>query len=337
MRFVGLLILGIIVFSVVSAFFQWIAENWLVVSLIAAIVPLYFLVRYIRMRRYFASPSFLEQKELIAAVVEEHNEISSYVDEIQASGRFSLGRSSTATKAHLASFENTSKFNYKRDKNVVDTASAHVHHCSLQVVRNASMEPIKYLIKYFDISATEEKLAEVEELGESISRLENAVANLRRREGEISEEIAPPKFILKHYLKKFQEQIGLSIPALSVPYPKYSFQYVSAGGNSSQVTDIRLDSETIDSVVETLAERIRFAKSAAGQRALMTAALREKIKIRDGYACKLCSVSVAQEPNLLLEIDHIKPVSKGGLSVEANLQALCWKCNRTKSNKDFSA
>jgi 5-methylcytosine-specific restriction endonuclease McrA len=35
-----------------------------------------------------------------------------------------------------------------------------------------------------------------------------------------------------------------------------------------------------------------------------------------------------------LEVDHIKPVSKGGLSIETNLQTLCWRCNRTKSNKE---
>ena len=44
-------------------------------------------------------------------------------------------------------------------------------------------------------------------------------------------------------------------------------------------------------------------------------------------------VMVDAEPNLLLEIDHIIPVSKGGLTEESNLQTLCWKCNRSKSDK----
>lgn len=39
------------------------------------------------------------------------------------------------------------------------------------------------------------------------------------------------------------------------------------------------------------------------------------------------------EPNLLLEIDHIIPVARGGETVEDNLQTLCWKCNRAKSDK----
>ncbi|MGW9550889.1 HNH endonuclease [Citricoccus zhacaiensis] len=46
-----------------------------------------------------------------------------------------------------------------------------------------------------------------------------------------------------------------------------------------------------------------------------------------------CSVSLTEEPHLLLELDEIMPVSKGGLSTPENLQTMCWKCNRTKSNK----
>ncbi len=43
----------------------------------------------------------------------------------------------------------------------------------------------------------------------------------------------------------------------------------------------------------------------------------------------LIDLSCATE-NLLLEIDHIIPVSKHGCTVENNLQTLCWKCNREK-------
>ncbi len=47
--------------------------------------------------------------------------------------------------------------------------------------------------------------------------------------------------------------------------------------------------------------------------------------------------STKAEPNLLLEVDHIVPISKGGLTIEDNLQTLCWKCNRSKGAKLFSA
>ena len=293
-------------------------------------------VRHVRMKRYFASDGFIAHKNEIESVIHEHNEIADYVNEIREDGKFSIGESTTGRSSDLASFNNTSKFGYKRDKNVADFGSKNVRNASLQVVRNASIEPIKYLIKYFEIEATEEKLAEVEALGESISRLENAIDNLEQREAGISETFAPPTFIIKHYIKEFKAQVGLSIPPLEVPYPKYVFQYLSAGGNSSQVTEVPLNTKTIDSLMEMLSSRIKFKKSAAGQRSLMTATFRTFIKERDGFTCKTCAISIAREPHLLLEVDHIIPVSKGGLSLEENLQTLCWKCNRTKSNKLIS-
>ena len=298
---------------------------------------LYRAIRNYRMKKYFASPEFQAQKAEVAAVVKEHNEITEYVEEIRNSGKFDIGQSSSGLNAHLANSLNTSRFNYKRDRNVADYGSRNVHNGGLQLVRNASADPIKYLMKYFDISATEEKLEDIELFGESISRLESAIGNLATREQSIARNINPPAFILKHYLNKFQEAIGLSISQVAIPYPKYVFQYVSAGGNSSQVTEIKMDSRTIDSLIETLSEKIKFKKSAAGQRSLMTAKFREYIKNRDNYTCRVCAVSLADEEHLLLEVDHIKPVSKGGLSVETNLQTLCWKCNRTKSNKEALA
>ena len=65
----------------------------------------------------------------------------------------------------------------------------------------------------------------------------------------------------------------------------------------------------------------------------MTSKLRQHIKERDHFTCKYCGASTEAEPHLLLEIDHIVPVSKGGLTTEENLQTLCWRCNRSKSNK----
>jgi hypothetical protein len=129
------------------------------------------------------------------------------------------------------------------------------------------------------------------------------------------------------------KEVGVHLTPIAVPYPEYRFEYVSAGGNSSQRTLVTLNTSTIDALIELLSAKIRFAKSAAGQRALMTAKLRGFIKERDNYTCQQCTASVAVEPNLLLEVDHIIPVSKGGLSEVGNLQTLCWRCNRTKSNK----
>lgn len=324
------------IFLIVLAvlFGVWLVTVFWPIVLIAAFgYGAYRLARYLLMRRYFASEEFLAKKEEIASVVAEHNEVKQYVSEIRNSGTFELGASSTGRQSHLAQTTNTSNHNYKRDRNVADFAAPNVHNCSLQVVRNAQADPLKYLIKYFDIKTTESGLAEVETLGESVSRLEEAIQNLQEREASITESLNPPRFIRRFYNAEFMKQVGVELSPITVPYPKYVFEYVSAGGNSGQKTEIKLDTPTIDALIATLSEKIKFAKSAAGQRALMTAKLRNFIKERDHHTCKYCSVSLEQQEHLLLEVDHIVPVSKGGLSVEENLQTLCWRCNRSKSNK----
>lgn len=222
---------------------------------------------------------------------------------------------------------------YRRDRSVANHQAPNVHNCSLQVVRNASADPLKYVMKYSDIEAEETKLAEVENLDEDIARLEDAITNLQQREASIAESFNPPSFIVKHYLDEFMKHVGVELSPISVPYPVYVFEYVSAGGNSSQRTTVLLNTRTIDALIETPSQKIRFKKSAAGQRALMTANLRSFIKRRDNHTCRYCSVSLAAEPHLLLEVDHIAPVSRAGLSTPDNLQTLCWRCNRTKANK----
>lgn len=67
------------------------------------------------------------------------------------------------------------------------------------------------------------------------------------------------------------------------------------------------------------------------QRKNMTKELKEKIKKRYNYTCQICGKYMPDEVGL--HIDHIVPVSKGGKSVESNLQVLCSKCNGRKSNK----
>lgn len=76
-----------------------------------------------------------------------------------------------------------------------------------------------------------------------------------------------------------------------------------------------------------------YAGHSKAQRSAMTNDLREAIKKRDNYTCCICGNSVFKEPNLLLEVDHIVPISKGGKTDASNLQTLRWRCNRAKSNK----
>lgn len=52
---------------------------------------------------------------------------------------------------------------------------------------------------------------------------------------------------------------------------------------------------------------------------------------RDNFRCKLCGRSA--QDGVTLEVDHIKPVSKGGKTELNNLWTLCRDCNRGKAAK----
>lgn len=59
--------------------------------------------------------------------------------------------------------------------------------------------------------------------------------------------------------------------------------------------------------------------------------IRYQVLMESGGRCALCGATKNERP---LDVDHIKPRSKGGMTVRENLQVLCSKCNRSKGNKD---
>jgi hypothetical protein len=58
--------------------------------------------------------------------------------------------------------------------------------------------------------------------------------------------------------------------------------------------------------------------------------LRLKIIARDGGACMICG---RKPPEVRLHVDHVRPLSKGGLTEERNLRTLCRDCNLGKSDR----
>lgn len=58
--------------------------------------------------------------------------------------------------------------------------------------------------------------------------------------------------------------------------------------------------------------------------------LRFEIFKRDSFTCQYCG---KKSPNVILEVDHIEPVSKGGKNDILNLVTSCFDCNRGKTDK----
>ena len=61
--------------------------------------------------------------------------------------------------------------------------------------------------------------------------------------------------------------------------------------------------------------------------------IRFEVFKRDSFTCQYCGQSA---PQVILEVDHIIPVSKGGDNALTNLIASCRDCNRGKSNIELS-
>lgn len=226
-----------------------------------------------------------------------------------------------------------SVYNIKRrewSKNIKNNLT---HYCSATVCTNASNQPFKYLCKYFSIKTNEATLSNFETILNNFAAAEQGKILLQNEKELILENIKNliPSLIYSFDKNKLVTKLGFeNVDMSDLYFPIYKFQYISAGGNSSSYCDIKLNVENLDKFVNYMNDLVNFKKSIKGQRALMTSSLREKIKVRDNFTCKKCDLSVNETKNLLLEIDHIIPLSKGGITSEDNLQTLCWKCNRSK-------
>lgn len=61
-------------------------------------------------------------------------------------------------------------------------------------------------------------------------------------------------------------------------------------------------------------------------------ALRGRIMARDGGLCVVCRARGRITP--ALEVDHIKPLARGGTDDYDNLQAICHDCHAEKTARD---
>ena len=61
--------------------------------------------------------------------------------------------------------------------------------------------------------------------------------------------------------------------------------------------------------------------------------VRMEVLKRDCFTCQYCG---QKAPDVLIEVDHIKPVALGGDNDIMNLVAACRACNAGKSDKPLS-
>jgi len=320
-------ILGII-FAGIVILIVAIVRIVVVIAIISIpIILTWFIYEYV----YYKSKKFLNIKNRINAFTNNCNELNNHIEQLKKT--YINIKSIDYGNANYLDY---SAYNYRRPELNKLSQSTNVYNCSRTVCSNARQQPFKYICKYFNIEVNEETLSNFESVLNDFSAVEEGKILLRNEKDRIINSISNEiPFLIRTFSKnKLEEKLGFNTIDFSELYfPKYSFIYVSPGGNSSMSCDVIFNIDNLNRFVNYLSTLIKFKKSVAGQRSLMTTALREKIKNRDNYKCQCCGLSVKQEPNLLLEIDHIIPIAKGGATTEDNLQTLCWRCNRSKGAK----
>ncbi|SDI16854.1 HNH endonuclease [Pseudomonas flavescens] len=277
---------------------------------------------------YFRNEQFLKLKSGIKDHATDCNNLNRHIEELKR------------TRLNINSYDyglgdryDTSRYNFKRNEWAKTKRGDRIHNCSASVCKAANDQPFKYLCKYFYIDVNEETLSHLENALNNYLTAYQGKVLLEQERDRLMQTLTDPLPSLFYKLNKSRlaKELGLEpVRLVDINFQTYKFQYVSPGGNSSYEVPITLDMENLERFIKYLGDRLRFKNSAKGQRALMTPQLREKIKTRDKNTCQRCGISVRDEPNLLIEIDHIIPISKRGTTTEDNLQALCWRCNRAK-------
>ncbi len=240
-------------------------------------------------------------------------------------------------KQKVASIENESDSlvnKYKKCLEVIsDLELNQTIDCSSAVVANINRDPMSYLVKYSNVDYSHKSLDYMKGLLVFYNSYAEFYDKLQKLNIRLFNKIP---VIFRPFIKldKIEEVIyDFDDNLYEIDYPYLKFSYVSSAGRSKRNSEIELNEEQLEAIIENIKDRIGKEGHTKHQRSRMTKELREAIKKRDGYTCQICGNSIEEEPNLLLEVDHIVPVSKGGKTEPDNLQTLCWKCNREKGGK----
>ena len=282
-----------------------------------------------RILDYYESPSFLKIKETCEVLMSSQREFNEYINEKVQSISQLFG-----TRVVRNETINDDEYNYIRPyKKTITPFTAEV---SATVFASAENNPLEYIVKYFypNKKSYPEQIQKLYRLVEELETLRDAKQIIENYKAEYQQYLGDvPDFIMENDEAGFYSRLGFATIDESVLTVEYKFSYTSGGGMAQRSFTVPMTEETIAELIKVLESKLTASAFAKEQRTLMTKKLREFIKTRDNFTCCNCGNSTNIEPNLLLEIDHIIPVAKGGRTVEDNLQTLCWKCNRAKSDK----
>ena len=282
-----------------------------------------------KIKKYYESKELQEIKETCNSLNLSRKEFNEYIEEKVQSISTLFG-----TRVIRNETLNEDTYNYVRAyKKSITPFTAEV---SSSVFASAENNPIDYIIKFFypNRDQYKEQIQKLKVLIEELETLKEAKVIIDNYKKDYDKYIqGVPKYVLDNDEDGFYNRLGLAIIDEAVLNVEYRFVYTSGGGMAQCSFTIPMNEENIIELINRLENKLSLKEQTKEQRALMTVKLRMHIKERDNFTCCQCGNSIKKEPNLLLEVDHIIPIVKGGLTKEDNLQTLCWKCNRSKGTK----
>lgn len=282
-----------------------------------------------KLSSYYSSFNFSVVKQSCHKLIESQRDFNKYIEE-------KMQNITTLFGNRIVRNETKYEDSYNYIHQYKKTISPFSVEVSASVFSSAENNPIQYIIKYFypDKTLYPEQINNLKKLLLEIETLKEAKEIIENYKKEYSQYIENvPSFVLEVDEKGFYKRLGFALIDEDSLSMEYKFIYTSNAGFAQRSFGVPMNEENIIEIIRQLENKLTYKEFAKEQRQLMTPKLRLYIKERDNYTCCSCGNSTYKEPNLLLEIDHICPIAKGGVTIESNLQTLCWKCNRSKSDK----
>ena len=278
---------------------------------------------------YYTSPSFIRIKKLCDSLLASQRSFNEYLDEKINNLSLLFGGKNISREETI--YDDIYKYIHPYKK----TIDPFVAEVSAAIFSSAENKPLNYIIKYFYPNKEQypEQIEKLQSFITELQTLKDAKEIIDNYKKDIKEYIKTvPKFILEDDEDEFYSRLGFATINENTFTFSYKFSYTSNAGLSQRSFSINMTEKNVIELIRALESKLTISAFSREQRSLMTSKLRRKIIERDNHTCQICGNSTYEEPNLLLEIDHIIPVSKGGHTEETNLQTLCWRCNRHKGS-----
>ena len=282
-----------------------------------------------RILDYYDSSEFARLKEACSALMSSQREFNEYINE-------KVQSISTLFGTRVLRNETVAEDEYNYIRPYKKTITPFTAEVSAAVFASAENNPMAYIVKFFypNKELYPEQIQKLQHLIEELETLQDAKQIIENHKQDYQQYLKDvPEYVMEQDEAGFYSRLGFAYIDESVLTVEYKFVYTSGGGFAQRFFTVPMTEANIVELISLLESKLTASAFSKEQRQMMTKKLREYIKNRDNYTCCNCGNSTALEPNLLLEIDHIIPVAKGGLTEETNLQTLCWKCNRAKGAK----